>query len=357
MPQSLMPCGELVFSSQCRFASVCLLLNRLAFRTWEDYRPSHHVGTDVWHVGHKARAKVFKAFQRYLRILPDDVSLIIRERQEVLRQAGMDEEDIAKMQAFFSDAYYNIVPTLFWTIYEIYSRPQLLQDIRDEICNKAVVVRDSSSLTSEGGGGGEGEDKGALTLDIAALKTECALLLSTYQEVQRRRHEQATSRIVAEDTLLDGRYLLKRGNWFQMPVQPVHTSREIWGPDADVFDPYRFVPDENKAKTGTETKAKTRIQPNSFLPWGVAPYTCPARQFVSTEVMAVTALLVMQADLTPVGREGADWERDPALRRFEKPTLARPKKDVRVKLTPREGAGLWNVVLGRSMARIPLASG
>jgi cytochrome P450 len=288
--------------------------------------------------------------------MPDDVSLIIRERQEVLRQAGMDEEDIAKMQAFFSDAYYNIVPTLFWTIYEICSRPQLLRDIRNEISSKAVVVQKSSSLMSEGGGD-EGKEKSALTLDISALKTECAILLSTYQEVQRRRHEQATSRIVAEDTLLDGRYLLKRGHWFQMPVQPVHANRDIWGPDADMFDPYRFVPHENEGRAETETKVKTKIQPNSFLPWGVAPYTCPARQFVSTEVMVVTALLLMQVDLRPVGREGTDWERDPATRRFEKPTLARPKKDVRVKLTPREGSGLWNVMLGRSMTRIPLASG
>ena len=340
---------------------VPLNIDEHALRTWEDYRPSHQVGLDLWHVGHKARAKVCRAFQEYLLTLPDDASQMIRERQEVLRNAGMDEEDIAKMQAFFSDAYYNIVPTLFWTIYEVYSRPQLLRDIRDEIASKATIVvqqesSSSSPLTPKGSGDADEEKGGALTLDVAALKTKCAILLSTYQETQRRRHEPATSRIVAEDTLLDGRYLLKRGRWFQMPVQPVHASRDIWGSDANVFNPYRFVDTpESETEIGDAKKKTKKVQPNAFLPWGAPPYTCPARQFVSIEVMAVVALLVMQADLAPVG--GQDWERDPATRRFEKATLARPKKDVRVKLALREGAGKWDVVLGRSLARIPLASG
>ncbi|KAH8196665.1 hypothetical protein TruAng_009162 [Truncatella angustata] len=304
-----------------------------AMWTWEDFRPSHQMGMDFWHTGYKARAKVFDAFQRYFRNIPDDVSLMIRERQEVLRQGGMGEEDIAKMQSFFSDAYYNITPTLFWTIYEVYSRPQLLAAIRKELHSKAVRRSEKGEV---------------FILDIAALKTECHILLSTYQETQRTRHAPATSRMVAEDTLLDGKYLLKKGNWFQMPVQPVHVNTKIWGPHADVFDPYRFVPpgiDETKIK----------ILPNSFLPWGAAPYTCPARQFVSTEVLTITALLALQVDLVPISSK--EWERDPALRLLEKPTLARPKKDVRVRVSPREGSGGWTVVLGQSKARIPLASG
>ncbi|KAI0124113.1 cytochrome P450 [Xylariales sp. AK1849] len=304
-----------------------------AMWTWEDYRPSHQMGIDLWHTGYKARAKVFDAFQRYFRNIPDDVSLIIRERQEVLREGGMGEKDIAKMQSFFSDAYYNIVPTLFWTIYEIYSRPTLLEAIRCEISSKATQWSDKV----------EGR-----ILDIAALKTECHILVSAYQETQRVRHAQATSRMVVEDTLLDGKYLLKKGNYFQMPVQPLHVNPKIWGSQADVFDPYRFVP----AAAG-ETKVK--ILPNSFLPWGAAPYTCPARQFVSTEVLTITALLILQADLIPTSWKG--WEREPALRLLEKPTLSRPKQDVRVKVIPREGSGGWTVILGQSKARISLASG
>ncbi|KAI1333963.1 cytochrome P450 [Xylariaceae sp. FL0016] len=307
-----------------------------AMWTWEDYRPSHQIGTDFWHRGYKARTKVYRAFQRYLQDMPDDISFVIRERQEVLREGGMDEEDIAKTQAFFSDAYYNVVPTLFWTIYEAYSRPELLQDIRDEVNRKARLP--APELGSE-----------SSVIDIAALKTKCSILLSTYQEVQRTRHAQATSRMVVEDTLLDGRYLLKKGHYFQMPVQPVHRNADIWGPSADVFDPYRFVP------SAPGEAVKVKVQPNSFLPWGAAPYTCPARQFVSTEVLVIAALLIVQVDLQPLRRGG--WERDPELRRFEKPTLSRPKKDVQVNVVPRKGAGDWKIVLGQSKARIPLASG
>ncbi|KAF7531988.1 hypothetical protein G7054_g8363 [Neopestalotiopsis clavispora] len=322
-----------------------------AMWTWEDYRPTHQIGLDVWQVGHRARAKVFSAFREYLQRLPDDVSFLIRERQDVLYQSGMDEEDIVKMQAHFSDTYSNIWSTMFWTLYEVFSRPHVLEDIRDEIFSKAVI-RTSPSPMAQDLGSDENEDKGTLTLDISAVKTECAVLLSTFQETQRHRHEMPVPRMVTEDTLLDGLYLLKRGNWLQMPAQPVHSSRNIWGPDADVFDPYRFVSDDVDTKN-----PQKKIQRNSFHAWGTAPYTCPGRQFVATEIMAVTALLAMQFDLIPEGRDGPDWERNPATRPFQRTTLARPKKGVPVKLVSREGAGKWNVVMGRSTARVPLASG
>jgi cytochrome P450 len=235
------------------------------------------------------------------------------------------------MQSYFSDAYYNIAPPLFWTIYEIFSRPKLLDDIRQEIFSKAVQK-------SEDG----------FVLDVAALKTECHILLSTFQETQRTRHAPPASRVIVEDTLLDGQYLLKRGNHLQIPVQPIHKSPKIWGPQANVFDPYRFMP----AGAG-ETKAK--IMPSNFLPWGAAPYICPARQFVAAEILVITALLALRVDLTPA-RGG--WERNLAVKLLEKPTLPRPKKDIRLKITMREEtAGNWSTILGQSKTRLNLASG
>lgn len=94
----------------------------MSSRTWEDYRPAHHVGQDYLRVGYKARRKVFDAFRTYLKNMPDDVSPLTLERQAALREGGMGEQDIAQMQAFFSDAYYNIVPTVYWTIYNMFSR-------------------------------------------------------------------------------------------------------------------------------------------------------------------------------------------------------------------------------------------
>ena len=288
------------------------------------------MGMDPLRNGYKARDTVFEAFRTYCKSIPDDASFLITERQKLLREGGFSEKDAYKLHSTLSDAAYpNTVPTLFWVIYEIYSRPQLLDAIRQEISSK-VVEKSGSNFT----------------LDVAALQTECHILLSTYQETQRTRHAQVAFRGVVEDTLLDG-YLLKKGSYLHMPAKPVHMSPEFWGQQAQVFDPYRFI----TAKAGE----KTKISPSSFRAWGIPPHMCPARQFASTEILIITALVIMRTDLTPVSGK---WERNPAVKSMEISTLPRPKKDVCLKVGVRDGGlGSWTLTIGKSKTRVSLASG
>ncbi|KAK8101948.1 hypothetical protein PG999_012322 [Apiospora kogelbergensis] len=311
---------------------------------WDEYRPYHQVGADVLGTGLRARAKVGKAFQEYFRNMPDDVSLIIRERQETLREAGLAEPDIAKMQAFFSDTYHNILPQLFWTLYEAFSRPALLAAIRQEILSNAVVRHDGAEANDD-------KANAPRVLDLAALKMSCPLLLATFQETQRHRHARSASRFVTEDTMLDGRFLLKKGHYLQMPVQSVHMDTSLWGPDAAAFDPYRFMPPSAAAKS-------------SLPPVGHGAVHVPGAP-VRVDRGAGRRGAAGPAGRSDAGRgEGGAvanaegrWERDPETRTFEKATVPRPKREVRVRVTAREGAGRWRVALGQGGARIPLASG
>jgi hypothetical protein len=305
----------------------------IGIRTWDEHKPGHMLGIDPLGTGYSARTTMFKAFRKYFQDMPDDVSLIIRERQRILREAGIPEDDTYKMQSNLSDAYPNFPPTLFWTIYEIYSRPELLEAIRQEISSKAVRKSDDGSI-----------------LDVTTLQTECHILLSAFQETQRVRHSQVAFRIVVEDVLLDGQYLLKKGNYVHLPAKPVHKNHEIWGPQASAFDPYRFV----QAEAGKTTK--TKILPSGFRAWGAPPHMCPARQFAATEILIFTALLALRANLTP--ESGKGWEREPALKPVEIAMLPRPKKDIHLKVTAREeGARSWAIEIGKSKTRVPLASG
>jgi hypothetical protein len=291
------------------------------------------LGIDPLGTGYSARTRMYNAFREYFQNVPEDVSLVIRERQRILIEAGIPEEDTYKMQSNLSDAYPNFPPTLFWTIYEIYSRPELLQAVREEISSKAVQKSDTDFV-----------------LDITALQTQCHILLSAFQETQRTRHSQVAFRIVVEDILLDGQYLLKKGNYVHLPAKPVHNSHEIWGPEAGSFDAYRFV----QAQDGDATKAK--VIPSGFRAWGAPPHMCPARQFAATEVLIFMAMLVMRADLAPVN--GKEWERNPTLKSMEIAMLPRPKKDVPLRVTARaEGVGNWAITMGKSKTRVPLASG
>lgn len=303
-------------------------------RTWDEARPGHIFGFDPWGTGYKARTTVFAAFKQYFENIPGDASEVIKERHRVLREGGLSEEDAYKLQSTLSNAYFNTIPTLFWTIHDIYCRPELLEDIRQEVSTKAVQ-RSRDADTS-------------FVLDITALQTQCHILLSALQETQRTRHAQVGMRMVIEDTLIDGKYFLKKGTALHLPAKSIHRDPSIWGSDAPEYDPYRFVP-------GYTGEPKTKVMPTAFLPWGSAPWLCPARQFAATEILIIVALMVLRVDLSPVDRE---WEKQPATKSISIATLPHPKEDMRFKVSERrEGIGSWSVLLGKNKIRISLSSG
>ncbi|KAK4185846.1 cytochrome P450 [Podospora australis] len=310
---------------------------------WDDFRPAHIFGIDPLRTGYKAREKVVEAMRKYFRNMPSDASKVIKERQRILLEGGVPEEDTYKIQSTLSNAYFNTIPTLYWTIYEIYSRPALLEAIRQEIRERAMVK----------------SEHGEFVLDIAILQTQCQLLLSAYQETQRMRHAQVAFRMMLEDTMVD-QYLLKKGHHLHLAAKPVHLDPVLWGQHVNHFDPYRFVPAAATANGNGETKTKTsarpKILPTSFLPWGAAPWLCPARQFATTEILIIVALLALQCDLEPA--DGMGWEENPAVERPKIATLSNPVKNARLRITKRaDGLGTWKVLIGKSKARISLASG
>ncbi|PNS15642.1 hypothetical protein CAC42_4094 [Sphaceloma murrayae] len=306
-----------------------------AFWVWQSYLLPHTVSFgDFAGTGYAARQQVFDAMDTYCRQLPDDVAPVVSERARVLREAGVSEKEIAKQQTtFVIAAFANTAPTLYWTIYELFSRPEVLAEVRKEVLTEAV----------------SGSSKEGFALDVSALKTRCPLLLGVFQETQRTRHIHANIREITEDTLLDGKYLLKKGHFLQMPGQPIHNEQSVWGANAGNFDPYRFM-------TSTDsTKRERGVPPSSFVSWGAPPHLCPARQFATTESMIVLALLAVRLDLSPMqGR----WEESPAVDTSDLVTMYNPKKDVALKVDAKEEwTGVWSLTMGESKTRVALASG
>lgn len=256
----------------------------------------------------------------------------------------MSETDCVKQQATLPIGMLsNTVPTLYWTLWELFSRPALVAQVREELASHAIIITRAKDGDGDGGGGGS-----SFALDVAALKRRCPLLLSVMQETQRVRHVHAAIRRVMQDTPLDdGRVLLRAGHYLQMPGYAVHHSTRVWGPTAGEFDPHRFV--------AAETKSSGRRE--RFLAWGAPPHLCPARQFAATEILILVALLVMRADLEPVGGRRR-WEAAPALDFADPVTVLNPKRDVLIKVACRpEWSGQWTVLMSESTLRVPLASG
>ncbi|GAB0144416.1 hypothetical protein EsHS_00004892 [Epichloe bromicola] len=281
-----------------------------AFWQWQNYLTAHLAGLDVFGKGYQLRQTVYDAYIKYCRELPDDGSQLAREHKRVIREAGVNELDYAKQASLFTIAVFsNTAPTLFWTIWELFSRPKVLDQ---------------------------------------PSKTKCPVLLSVFQETQRTRHVNASFRKVMADTVLDGRYLLKAGNFLQMPGHPIHSNTALWGPDAAEFDPHRFVSDGEKGSPAA-------VPSTGFVAWGSPPYLCPARQFAAAEVLIATVLLVVRTDLRP---QSGVWDPSPSLNYRDLSTLLNPTKDVRIDVMARDQwAGTWSLEMGGSRSRVPLASG
>ena len=160
----------------------------------------------------------------------------------------------------------NATPTYFWTLCHIYSDPQLLEDIREEL---AKFMKTESTQVG---------DTRKHILDINTLQDACPLLVSTYREVLRLRTQSSTSRWVTQDTLLNDRYLLKKDSVVLIPGAIIHAD-PIWGPDAKEFNPRRFM-------------GKSDVKAGANRTWGGGQTLCPGRFFATAEITCSVAMMV-----------------------------------------------------------------
>lgn len=154
--------------------------------------------------GSAGRQRVFDAMYKYGKNgFPDDCSQLLRDRTECLACYGIPfEENMRILSSFAVGVFPNTAPTMYWSIYEAVSRPDVIADLRQELEEHAGMRRAprASSLTT-----GTDDEEIILVLNVAALEQSCPLALSIIQATQRIRHIHASVRIVLEDTLLDGR--------------------------------------------------------------------------------------------------------------------------------------------------------
>lgn len=261
-----------------------------------------------------------------------------RERWRVLREAGIEEVEAAKQEVSLCIGMTgNTVPTFYWVIWELFSRPSLLEEVRQELQTNAT----------------SGTKKDGFVFDVAALKSRCPLLLSVIEETQRHHHIHATVRKIMADTTLDGKYLLKAGNYLQIPGNPFHMNTGIWGTSAAQFDPYRFLPQKQGDRSTHAPHAPGTA--SAFLAWGAPPNLCPARQFAATEVMIMVALLAIRAEIHPAS---GVWEKNPEWNHNELHSVLNPKVDATVYVSKRsQWAGKWSLKMGESKSRVSLTSG
>ncbi|KAK3347677.1 cytochrome P450 [Neurospora tetraspora] len=221
-------------------------------------------------------------------------SYFIRARTRLLKKYDLPDDELAKNEvAITLVATTNVLSTLFWCIAEIWTRPDLLQQIRAEAL-LAVFGNSQKALS--------GEDMGTRTITIpaAGLDAKCPLLASCFRESIRLASQIVTARRVLKDTMLTdpvsgNSYLLKADTNVMMPAKVVHRNTTVWGADAEGFNPRRFMWEELGPKVERQRKA-------AFVPFGGGKHMCPGRHFAFTENLALMAALAIGFEIEGLDR-------------------------------------------------------
>ncbi|SMR45237.1 unnamed protein product [Zymoseptoria tritici ST99CH_3D1] len=256
-------------------------------------------------------------------------------RRNTQVKAGASDHDIARLETALNiGVLSNTVPSTFWTLFDIYSRPQLLQQVRSEIEENAVVVDPMTNVHS---------------IDLGAIRGSCPIFVSAFQESLRVHSNGAPTRMVYEDVVLDGSYLLKAGSVLQMSAPSINSEQRHWGKQAADYDPVHFQ------KDAADVPAN-KPRATSFMSFGASPNICPGRHFAAAEILSVVAMLLMRVDMIPV--KGYWWT--PRLNAWAiAASMTPPIEEYPVKIGPRkEVQGIeWDFVVSGKKDRFELITG
>ncbi|KAJ4352907.1 hypothetical protein N0V95_003816 [Ascochyta clinopodiicola] len=265
------------------------------FWDWEEGNVAYMLGLFRNIIAHKASRGLeacVKGFAEYIEAGEiKDAYKLIRERDQLHVEVGIaDKNERARLEVAISLGFnVNASGTTFWVVDNVFSRPALLCQLREEIRSNALV------------------DHGILSAE--ALRQTCPRLKSAYRETMRLYVPSASARLVHEDTILADTWLLRKNSVVQLSGSVMHHDPEIWGADVDSFNPDRFLYSMNGSKSnpdGSIPEGKAHyIHPAAFRSFGGGASLCPGRHFANMEVLGLAAVLIMGFDMEPVN--GTTW--------------------------------------------------
>jgi cytochrome P450 len=98
----------------------------------------------------------------------------------------------------------------------------------------------------------------------------------------------AFAREARQDTVLGGVHPMRQGAWALVLTSMLHRDPDVWGADAERFDPDRF-----------DAKAVRARPAHTFKPFGTGARACIGRQFALHEATLVLGLLLRRYELRP----------------------------------------------------------
>lgn len=216
-------------------------------------------------------------------VIRDVARQMIREKQQKLTTgtSGVDilsvalksgtfteDELIDQMMTFLGAGHETTSTALQWTIYALCKHPDVQTRLRDEVrANLPSISTDHPEPLS------------ASTLDaLPYLNAVCNEVLRFYPSVP------STVRIADHDTTLVGTPIPK-GTLFLICAAVINRNKELWGADADQFNPERWL-GQGRANTGGATNNY------AFLTFLHGPRSCIGQGFAKAELACLVASMV-----------------------------------------------------------------
>ena len=229
-----------------------------------------------------ARQRLFAGLVEYVNTgRVKKASTLIQKREAINLKHGIPPKDVAHGELIVLFAVLgNAVPTTFWLMVHLYSRPQLLEEVRSEI-KKAIDF--------------DGEKR---IINVDRLKTVAPVLTSCFRETLRMVANLTSVRWIVNDTMLADRYLLKKDSMVQVASGVVHKDEKVWGPDAREFNPRRFIAGPDfETETGSAVPLPKNVPSAAFRAFGGGSVICPGRYFAQSEIVGFVAAVVIGFDL------------------------------------------------------------
>ncbi|KAH6615387.1 cytochrome P450 [Boeremia exigua] len=205
----------------------------------------------------------------------------------------------------------------FWLLSNVFSRPDLLARLRDEITENALV--------------------GPATLSLEFLRQSCPTLVSVFREILRLYAPLSSVRYIGADTMLANTYLVKKGAIIQVAGSVMHKDKSHWGPDAASFNPDRFLYSTSGTRVGSDGRVSedksSNLHPATFRSFGGGTSMCPGRNFAQAEILSLSAVLLLGFDMK--AHDELAWNPPPDTKR---PLISamKPVKEVKVTIRRRK---------------------
>lgn len=292
--------------------------------------------------GDSGRTRIFQAIQHYFaNDGPKTASALLRARFEIQKRYGVSQTDIDQFELGIAFALVvNSAATMFWVIYYAYSLPEWLGKIRNEILGLSSIRQQLESVARLGPADSAVDLSSPVVVNVAEVVEKCVLVTAFINEILRVQSQSASARIVMEDTILDGKYLLKKDNFVLSPSAVIHKDESAWGPTAAVFDPHRFISHQDDFDEQGKRRRQYRTPISAHRTWGGGVNHCPGRHFAMHEFIAVLVVMVLRYDAVP---STGSWV-FPETTGHMAASILQPAGDVKVVFKERKDMPRWDFV-------------